>query len=282
MKKVISLMLALGMMLTIALPSSPFVVALGDQSNGNITANTLGITSVGATSVDGATPEALSLVEMLSNLPQLEAVEEMTPEEIDVLVLSLAEAMEVYEGLTPEEMAFLESQYPELLETFLTFMEALNSDIGLLSLRPMPETDAYLTLYGLTKEQLQNYPVDQLIQQMTTETGEPIVVDSGYTSAWFYIDDYSANAGTDELRMLNQGETIDLWDYSARDDYYSYSSMIYLVLGNGNQLADSTQQHRYCIEVNSVRKKQLLLPLPNYEVLHWRRRKGGNKDRTNF
>lgn len=210
-----------------------------------------------ATHETAAEPDAVDQVgELFEALPTVETVDSLSEAERQQVMEQLVQAINAYDALTAEEGAAFLARYGALYTRVTeTLMAALlsgsGSDTSDLSLQPMPETDAYLTLYGYTVEQLKNFPVDNIPGMLTDALGEPLDVAEGYTGAWFYF----AADEVDESHALGAGETVDLWDYSITSStgQVDTSYTLYLVLGNGKQMNDGNS-HRYIVtvEINTM------------------------------
>lgn len=258
MKKIVSFMLVMMLTVSMAFPAVNLVFASNDGngiSSDQIAGNGGEVGRVLDTgkSIE-ETKEPVSVEEvaaLFAALPEAETVSNMTSEELNSVSTALAEAIETYNSLSVEDIEIFESEYAQLYQAVMVdlvqaVMEATNSESSLLSLRPMPETrNVELTLRGYTKEQLQKFPVDEILNHLSQSDGTPIIPEEGYTSAWFYFQ-YDQS---EDYHTLNNSETIDLWDYRrGTSQYSSISYTMYLVLSNGKQL-DAVNSHRYIIKV---------------------------------
>lgn len=125
--------------------------------------------------------------------------------------------------------------------------EQSDEGISVLSLRPIEEVqDVYVTLVGVTEDELKAYSVDDFLARMTDKKGNPVALAADVTTAWFHND----RQNHDEYFQLGNGETADFLDYPSSGDY-AYSSSSYdmtVVVGNGKQMDDEGNK-RYQIRV---------------------------------
>ena len=113
------------------------------------------------------------------------------------------------------------------------------------SLRPMEEIHAQVLMFGYTQEQCRAFSVDTFVQSMLDREGNALSIPADATHVWF---SYNYDEFREEFHNLNQGETVDLWQYRGwmpEEDEYSLT----LVVGNGKQLDDAGNT-RYLVDVS--------------------------------
>lgn len=192
-----------------------------------------------------------NVADAFAALPSAAAVQDMSDEELQAALDEASKAYEAFDALTDEQTAQFQAQYPELYtaaeELFTTLAEKTNGDIDTTSLRPIEEVqDVYVTLVGLTEDELKAYSVDDFLARMTDKKGNPVALAADVTTAWFHND----RQDHDEYFQLGNGETADFLDYPSSGDY-AYSSSSYdmtVVVGNGKQMDDAGNK-RYKIRV---------------------------------
>ena len=186
---------------------------------------------------------------LFAALPGADAVAGMSDEEKAAVSDQVAEAINAVDALSLEDYDAFMAQYGDLYDTvttdlFAALMAEPEDTPTDLSLQPMEETTGvYLPLYNYSKEELQNFPVDNIPGLLVDWEGTPVEVADGYTSAWIYYPEDDR----DEMYTLGSGQTVDLWDYSAWESVNGIVSnySIWLVLGHGNQVDETA--HRYII-----------------------------------
>lgn len=195
-----------------------------------------------------AQPSALEqLAAQFEALPTLEQMMSMSAEEMDEAMVSVGTALDAFNALSDSDVAAFQQAYPDLYQKVMVELNgALNANVSTMSLEPMQEEYGYLTLAGYSQEELQNFPVDEVLAEITDTAGDPLELPENPTSVWFYFPDES---NREEFRHLNSGETIDLCDYNW-SGYYSNTMALVMVVGNGDQTdADNSIRYNITIEM---------------------------------
>lgn len=267
-KKLVSLLLAAAMTMSVMSPfaGTAFAEEAAEQNvdvqvetvqatdeSADVVQNSINDQSAGTSTGKEAEPEAVQQAGALFEaLPAAGDVAAMTAEEKAAVSEQVAQALNAVDALSLADYDIFMASYGEmydavcndLMAALMATAEDAPSD---LSLRPMEETTGvYLPLLGYSKEQLHNFPVDNILGMLVDKNGNSIQVDSGYTNAWFYF----TQEDIDETHALGTGEAVDLWNYNWTDSEYGLSGSytMYMVLGNGNQMDDAAN-HRYIITV---------------------------------
>lgn len=261
MKRLISLMAATALLLSSMLPTTAYALdettpqAAVVQTAENAQQSMPEQPDEEQVVVDTPTSDQQTLqnvADAFAALPSAAAVQDMSDEELQAVLDEASKAYEAFDALTDEQTAQFQAQYPELYtaaeELFTTLAEKTNGDIDTTSLRPIEEVqDVYVTLVGLTEDELKAYSVDDFLARMTDKKGNPVALASDVTTAWFH----NGSQDHDEYFQLGNGETADFLDYSSSGDY-AYSSSSYdmtVVVGNGKQMDDEgNKRYKICVE----------------------------------
>lgn len=261
MKRLISLMAATALLLSSMLPTTAYALdettpqAAVVQTAENAQQSMPEQPDEEQVVVDTPTSDQQTLqnvADAFAALPSAAAVQDMSDEELQAALDEASKAYEAFDALTDEQTAQFQAQYPELYtaaeELFTTLAEKTNGDIDTTSLRPIEEVqDVYVTLVGLTEDELKAYSVDDFLARMTDKKGNPVALASDVTTAWFH----NGSQDHDEYFQLGNGETADFLDYSSSGDY-AYSSSSYdmtVVVGNGKQMDDEgNKRYKICVE----------------------------------
>lgn len=203
-----------------------------------------------------------AMVALFEQLPHADAVADLTDEEFEVLMADYVAAQDALDELSDEDLETLMANHEELYTAVMeelaqAMMERQESGVADMSLRPMQEyTGLNLTLEGFTREEYQNFPVDELIRNPLKDSNDNdfyISLDDA-TKVWFLFGSYSGQR--EELHTLGNGEKVNLWTYYRYSDGTSYESSssdtsqrMILVVGQGDQMDDAGNT-RYVINLS--------------------------------
>ena len=112
---------------------------------------------------------------------------------------------------------------------------ASNAGISVMSLLPLEEREATLTLNFYSEEELSAVPLKDLLDMMVDENGDPVEIPEEANIVWTYLRDENGNVLEDEYRLQDRDVVLDM-----RPEYYSssynWSYEMEMIVGSGKQL----------------------------------------------
>lgn len=218
-----------------------------------------------------------AMVALFEQLPQADAVADLTDEEFEALMENYVAAQDALDELSNEDLETLmtnhEDLYTAVMEELAQAMaERQESGVADMSLRPMQEyTGLKLTLEGYTREQYKDFPVDELMACTLKDRDDNDfhIALGDATKVWFLFGSY--NGQREELHSLGSGEKVNLWMYYRYSDGSGYESTssntsqdMILVVGKGNQMDDAGNT-RYVIDLSMyTSEKPIRIDKPVY------------------
>ena len=212
------------------------------------------------------------------------AVAEMDEEKLNECNNRTTEALDMFDSLSFEEAEYFSENESYLYNAVVVSLSEVLSTIMMgevapMSLLPLTEVRAYLSVSGYTDDEITAMPIDTFLGMLKDANGNSISVSESATTVWKYEIDKDGidNYVTYEI---GKGNTIDLSQYQDNQD-----NQIEIIVGSGHQLDDTNV--RYIIKIffsdeieekisfeiyngdkNGSRVK--VTPVAtNYEVINW-------------
>ena len=269
MKKIISFALSAALMMSVMSPFASLGYAEEEQ------------TAQSATVQVEAASEAESQAEQPSSASAFEQEEESSSESSDTSEEPTSEKQEAESEVVfeeecpiesalqaesepesevtsqPEEVASETEEQPE--QASLESEELPEDGIAEFSLRPMKEiTDLKLELDGYSREEYKAFSVDELMSLLKDSEDNKVEINlMNATTVWFAFGansgDYQNSNYREEIHKLNNGETVNLWQYysngTQEDRATEISQTVAMVVGSGSQMDDANNT-RYVFTEN--------------------------------
>ena len=112
---------------------------------------------------------------------------------------------------------------------------ASNAGISVMSLLPLEEREATLTLNFYSEEELSAVPLKDVLSMMKDENGEPVEIPEDANVVWTYFRDEAGNVIEDEYRITDRDAVMDM-----RPAYFyingNWSYEMEMIVGSGKQL----------------------------------------------
>lgn len=116
-------------------------------------------------------------------------------------------------------------------------------NIGLYSLLPLEEVQAYVYANKYSKEELKNMPLETFLSLLQDRKGNPIEIPEDTNIVWTYFKDENGNILQEEYHVIGRGDTVDLLGGHDSESNFTME----MIVGSGTQL--DKDSIRYIIRV---------------------------------
>lgn len=116
-------------------------------------------------------------------------------------------------------------------------------NIGLYSLLPLEEVQAYVYANKYSKEELKNMPLETFLSLLQDREGNPIEIPEDTNIVWTYFKDENGNILQEEYHVIGRGDTVDILGGHDSESNFTME----MIVGSGTQL--DKDSIRYIIRV---------------------------------